>query len=106
MRPKSEAETATRRLTIPYVPLYEFECGKCGARFETLAAVGVDEHECERCGTPGAKRLMSVPAQTPKLVKTAGGNRRQEAKNRKLKQATKADFKRKRQAARARGGRS
>lgn len=86
----------------PHVPLYEYECGQCGARFETLAAVGVDEHECAECGAQGAKRLLSTPAQTPKLVKTADGNRRQEAKNRKLHAATKSDFKRKRQAARDR----
>jgi hypothetical protein len=45
----------------------------------------------------------------PKLVKSSSGNRRQEARNRKLKNATKRDFKAKRQsgrdAAKARGAR-
>jgi len=82
------------------MPIYEFRCGECEARFEALAAAGTETEECRECGAPGAVRVMSVPAQTPKFVKTGSGNRRQEQKNRKLKAATKADFKAKRQRAR------
>ena len=83
------------------MPIYEFRCGRCDARFEALVASGTEAEECRECGAPGAERVMSVPAQTPKLVKTGAGNRRQEAKNRQLHQKAKSDFKAKRAAAKA-----
>jgi putative FmdB family regulatory protein len=83
------------------MPIYEFRCGDCGARFEALVAAGTEAEECRECGAPGAPRVLSTPAAPPKLVKTGAGNRRQEAKNRKLHSATKADFKAKRQRARS-----
>jgi hypothetical protein len=43
---------------------------------------------------------MSLPAEVPKLVRTPAGNRRQEARNRKLGETTKRDFKQKRERAR------
>ena len=89
------------------MPIYEFRCGDCGARFESLVAAGTETEECRECGAAGATRLMSAPAQPPKFVKSAGGNRRQEDKNRKLHQAAKSDFKAKRErsrSAKTRGG--
>ena len=83
------------------MPIYEFRCGECEARFEALVAPGTESEECRECGAPGATRVMSVPAQPPKLVKASGGTRRQEAKNSQLRQKTKADFKAKRASARA-----
>jgi putative FmdB family regulatory protein len=106
MRPKPACDGSVRRLTIPDVPIYEFRCARCDARFEALVSVGTETQDCTECGAEGANRVMSLPAQPPKLVKSASGNRRQEAKNRKLNQAAKRDFKRKRQAAKARGGES
>jgi putative FmdB family regulatory protein len=85
------------------MPIYEFRCGECGARFDALVAAGTEAETCRECATPGAVRVMSSPAELPKLVRSAGGNRRQEAKNRKLHQATKNDFKAKRARARAKG---
>ena len=82
------------------MPIYEFRCAECDARFEALVDAGTESERCRECGAPGATRLFSSPAAPPKLVKTGAGNRRQEAKNRKLKAATKADFKAKRQRAR------
>ena len=82
------------------MPIYEFRCGGCGARFEALVAAGTETEECRECGVAGATRVMSAPAQPPKLVKSGGGNRRQEDKNRKLHQAAKSDFKAKRERAR------
>jgi putative FmdB family regulatory protein len=87
------------------MPIYEFRCGECGARFEALVAGGTENEDCRECGAPGAVRVMSSPAGLPKLVRSASGNRRQEAKNRKLHQATKSDFKAKRARARAKGAR-
>jgi putative FmdB family regulatory protein len=75
--------------------MYEFECGKCGERFEALAAVGTETEECRNCGAAGAKRVLSEPAPPFKLVKTGAQYRRQDAKNRVLREKTKSDFKRK-----------
>ncbi|HEX6117258.1 MAG TPA: zinc ribbon domain-containing protein [Solirubrobacterales bacterium] len=85
------------------MPIYEFLCRECGARFEALVAASTEAEECRECGAPGATRVMSTPAQVPKLVRSAVGNRRQEAKNRTLHQAAKSDFKAKRERARAKG---
>jgi len=90
------------------MPIYEFRCGRCEARFEALVASGTETEACRECGAPGATRVLSAPAQPPKLVKSGAGNRRQDAKNRKLHAATKADFKaqrrRARTSAKSRGG--
>ena len=81
--------------------MHEFRCPACDARFEALVPIGTETEECRECGAPRATRLLSQPAEPPKFVKSAGGNRRQEAKNRNLKDATKRDFKQKRARARA-----
>lgn len=41
------------------VPIYEFECGACGERFEELAAAGTETTACPSCGAKGAERRMS-----------------------------------------------
>lgn len=41
------------------MPIYEFECGSCGARFEELAAAGTEEMDCPACGGERARRLLS-----------------------------------------------
>ena len=90
------------------MPMYEYRCGECGARFEALVAAGTETETCRECGAEGAAREMSLPAQPPRLVKSAAGNRRQETRNRALKESTKRSFEQKREraraAAKARGG--
>lgn len=92
------------------MPMYEFRCEACGSRFEALVAAGTGSETCRACGAEGAERLMSKPAETLRLVKSGRDKRKQEESNRKLRQATKRDFKQKRQRAReageARRGRS
>jgi putative FmdB family regulatory protein len=44
----------------PPVPIYEFECGSCGARFERLAAAGTETATCPECGAEGAERRIST----------------------------------------------
>ena len=82
------------------MPIYEFRCPACEARFEALVPAGTETEECRECGAAGATRVMSVPAAAPKLVKSSGANRRQEDKNRRLRQKTKSNFKAKRAQAR------
>jgi putative FmdB family regulatory protein len=83
------------------VPIYEFRCGSCGERFEALVDVGTATEECRLCGATGAERVMSAQAPPFGLVHTPGSAKRQEARNAQLRSKTKADFKQRRQAARA-----
>jgi putative FmdB family regulatory protein len=41
------------------VPIYEFECEDCGARFEELVALGAEQVPCAACGSTRTRRLMS-----------------------------------------------
>ncbi len=41
------------------MPIYEFECGNCGERFEELAAAGTESSSCPACGIEGAERRLS-----------------------------------------------
>jgi putative FmdB family regulatory protein len=46
------------------VPIYEFECGACGERFEELVPAGEDA-PCPACG--GAGRRVYSPVTTLKM---------------------------------------
>jgi putative FmdB family regulatory protein len=41
------------------MPIYEFECEGCGARFEELVAAGAEAVPCSACGSARTRRLMS-----------------------------------------------
>lgn len=41
------------------MPIYEFECEECGARFEELVAADAPAPLCAACGSARAKRLLS-----------------------------------------------
>jgi putative FmdB family regulatory protein len=41
------------------VPIYEFECGRCGERFEELVPAGTSSRACPACGAPGAEHRLS-----------------------------------------------
>jgi putative FmdB family regulatory protein len=86
------------------VPIYEFECGRCGTRFEELVDAGTEAAACRACGEAGASRIYSPPAPEPRLVKPGGAGRRQEALNAQLRVRTKERFKAARERARTRGG--
>jgi putative FmdB family regulatory protein len=80
------------------VPIYEFSCPSCGARFEDLVPAGTEERECSECGAGHATRVYSTVGAVPRLLKTPREARRQERRNAQLRASTKARFK----AARAR----
>lgn len=86
------------------MPLYEFECGSCGARFEDLVGAGTESADCPECGAKGARRVYSPPAPEPRIVKTGGALRRQEARNAELRSRTKRELKARRAATRRKGG--
>jgi putative FmdB family regulatory protein len=82
------------------MPIYEFVCDRCGERFEELVAVGTETVECDSCRAPDAHRVLSPPAEYARLVKSPGERRKQERKNAKLHESTKASFKERRRRAR------
>lgn len=46
------------------MPIYEYECEKCGERFEHFHGFGEvkKEPKCPKCKADKPKRLMSAPA--------------------------------------------
>ena len=45
------------------MPLYEYECGACGRRFDRLVSASeAAEAVCPRCGASEVRRLISVIA--------------------------------------------
>jgi putative FmdB family regulatory protein len=85
------------------MPIYEFLCEACGQRFEGLVAAGTEAQACPRCGAERAGRVFSAQAVPFALVKTPREARKQERRNAKLRESTKADFSaRRRQALKAR----
>ena len=53
------------------MPIYEFECEECGARFEELVAAG-DAAACTACGSERTRRLYSTvspPGRQPRGAK-------------------------------------
>jgi putative FmdB family regulatory protein len=61
------------------MPIYEFECGSCRARFEELVAAGTGEMECPACGAAGAGRLLSnvsPPGRQPRGAGVRSGESR------------------------------
>jgi putative FmdB family regulatory protein len=69
--------------TIRTVPIYEFECGSCGARFERLVKAGTSAAQCPECGEEGAERCYSefgvsrqlTPAQRRRMEDKRGTDR-------------------------------
>ena len=41
------------------MPIYEFECGECGERFEELVPAGTERADCPACAAAGAERRLS-----------------------------------------------
>jgi putative FmdB family regulatory protein len=41
------------------MPIYEFECEECGARFEELVAADASGVACAECGSTRTRRLFS-----------------------------------------------
>ena len=78
------------------MPIYEFECKECGARFERLLDAGAEAPACPECGADRVRRVLSAQAPTPHLVKTPAESRKQERRNAQLMKDAKASFKEKR----------
>ena len=58
------------------MPIYEFECEECGARFEELVAAGAAEAPCLECRSTRTRRLISnvsPPGRQPRGAKVRSG---------------------------------
>ena len=53
------------------MPIYEFECEECGARFEELVAAD-GAVACPSCGSEGARRLLSTVSPPGRQPRGAG----------------------------------
>lgn len=53
------------------MPIYEFECERCGARFEELVRAGV-EIACKECGSARTRRRYSTVAPPGRQPRGAG----------------------------------
>lgn len=88
------------------MPIYEFECERCGVRFDSLVNAGTGSVACEECGAEQTRRRYSAQAAPLELVKGPGERRRQEARNAELQRRTKTEFKERRGRARERRGKA
>ena len=81
------------------MPIYEFRCDECGARFEELVPVDGRAERCPQCGAERPARVLAPPAPALHLVRTPRETRKQERKNANLRDAAKARFKESRRKA-------
>lgn len=71
------------------MPIYEFECEDCGARFEELVATVDAAAECPECGSARTRRLISnvsPPGRQPR-----GARVRADESRRREREAARAD---------------
>jgi putative FmdB family regulatory protein len=80
------------------VPLYDFECGRCGERFETYAAESA-RPTCPACGTPDARRLLS-PFAGPFTTALRGAAARRSDSTRRVREEQRREKSLKRRAER------
>ena len=56
------------------MPMYEYECKKCGHKFETLVQSSEEKPKCEKCGSTRLEKLLSTFAAGPARESTSGGS--------------------------------
>jgi putative FmdB family regulatory protein len=54
------------------MPIYEFECELCGARFEELLPPGAAGPACPQCGSTDTRRLLSSVSPAGRQPRGAG----------------------------------
>ncbi len=55
------------------MPIFEYECGKCGRLFEELVMGPSQEVACPACGSTEIEKLISRIAKNPAGCSSAGG---------------------------------
>ncbi len=90
------------------MPIYEFECGACGKRFEELVGehVGrsVEDVRCPACGSTGIERRIAGSQAPPQRSLTASQKRRLEQRRGIDRGGAGQRFRERRAARRARAG--
>ena len=76
--------------TMSAMPIYEFECAKCGNRFEELMASSAEIPACPDCGATRAKRQFSSVS-PPERVMPRGANVRDSESRRREREAARTD---------------
>jgi putative FmdB family regulatory protein len=71
------------------MPIYEFECDECGARFEELVAAGTTQAGCAECGSERTRRLIS--AVSPPGRQPRGAAVRSDESQRREREAARQD---------------
>lgn len=75
------------------MPIYEFVCERCGARFEELVEAGTETIACRGCGAERTRRIYSAQGAPFKIVRTGGEMRKQERRNAQLGDRARERFK-------------
>jgi putative FmdB family regulatory protein len=88
------------------MPIYEFVCEACGARFEELVDAGTESVDCHACTSERTRRVYSPQGRPFGLVKPPGETRNQERRNAQLRERTKQRLGEARRSARQPGGES
>jgi len=83
------------------VPLYDFACKTCGARFEARGAPG-ERPACPECGAPEAERLLS-PFAGPFTVGMRGYAARRSNDDRRAREEQRRERREQRRSERQRG---
>ena len=88
------------------MPIYEFQCGSCGHRFEELVGSHIgtetDDVTCPECGSAEVERLISTSYSPIHRQMTASQRRRLEDKRGTDRGGAKERFRRQRAAERGR----
>ncbi|MGH2954497.1 MAG: FmdB family zinc ribbon protein [Solirubrobacterales bacterium] len=74
------------------MPIYEFRCDACGARFARLVDAGTRSAVCPECEAEDSRRVLSAQAAPMQLVKPAAERRKQERRNAALRESTRDSF--------------
>ncbi len=54
------------------MPIYEFECERCGERFEELVLTAAERPACPACGSDRARRRLSAVSPPGRQPRGAG----------------------------------
>ena len=72
------------------MPIYEFECVKCGARFEELIDSDAPAPPCPSCGAIEARRILS-PVSPPERLQARGPGARDSESRRREREAARSE---------------
>jgi putative FmdB family regulatory protein len=76
---------------IRIMPIYDFECGACAARFEELVGAG-ETPACPECGSTEVSRLYSQVAPTPRLGLRGAAARHSDATRKAREEGRREEF--------------